>query len=197
MPIDIDAGYEMNVKGLYSDIVNFISRAQTKMGADQADELFALRAAGRDIVEAIKGTKHLQKNMSQYIISDNEHIRAENNKIRGYLGSVLRRLGVVQQEGDDPTSILSLDVMKMEMQENDSTVNGVLEALIREERITPLMATSLMNDATYAYDVTKNLVQMGEVLFASGTQTMKDAERIIALDEDDIAEVLELDKNRS
>ena len=197
MPIDIDAEYEMNVKGLYSDIVNFISRAQTKMGADQADELFALRAAGRDIVEAIKDTKHLQKNMSQYIISDNEHIRAEYNRIRGYLGSVLRRLGIVQQEGDDPTSILSLDVMKMEMQENDSTVNGVLEALIREERITPLMATSLMNDATYAYDVTKNLVQMGEVLFASGTQTMKDAERIIALDEDDIAEVLELDKNRS
>ena len=161
MPINIDAEYEKNVKGLYSDIVNFISRAQTNMSADQADELFALRAAGRDIVEAIKDTKHLQKNMSQYIVSNNEYIRAEYNKIRGYLGSVLRRLGIVQQEGDDPTSILSLDVMKMEMKENDSTVNGVLEALIREENITPLMATSLMNDATYAYDVTKNLVQMG------------------------------------
>ena len=196
MPIDIDVEYEKNVKGLYSDIVNFISRAQTSMSADQADELFALRAAGRDIVEAIKDTKHLQKNMSHYIVSDNEHIQAEYNRIREYLGSVLRRLGIVQQEGDDPTSILSLDVMKMEMKENDSTVNGVLESLIREESITPLMATSLMNDAAYAYDVTKNLVQMGEVLFATGTQTMKDAERIIALDEDDIEEVLELERNR-
>jgi len=196
-PIDIDAEYEQNVKGLYGDIVGFISRAQTNMSADQADELFALRAAGRDIVEAIKDTKHLQKNMSQYMISDNEYIRAEYNKLRAHLGSVLRRLGVVEQEGDDPTSILSLDIIKLEMEENDSTVNGVLEALIREENISPLMATSLMNDASYAYDVTKNLVQMGEVLFATGIQPMKEAERAIALDDDDIAEALEREKTRA
>ncbi len=195
MPIDIDAEYEKNVKGLYSEIVNFTSRAQSTMEPDQADELFALRAAGRDIVEAIKDTKHMHKNLSQYIVSDNEHIRAEYNRIRSYLGSVLRRLGVVQQEGDDPTSVLSLDIMKVEMEENDTTVNGTLESLIREESITPHMATSLMNDATYAYDVTKNLVQMGEVLFATGMQSMKDAERLIALDDEDIAEVLERGNN--
>ncbi|WP_177420538.1 Na/Pi cotransporter family protein [endosymbiont of Lamellibrachia barhami] len=195
MPIDIDAEYEKNVKGLYSEIVNFTSRAQSTMEPDQADELFALRAAGRDIVEAIKDTKHMHKNLSQYIVSDNEHIRAEYNRIRSYLGSVLRRLGVVQQEGDDPTSVLSLDIIKVEMEENDTTVNGTLESLIREESITPHMATSLMNDAAYAYDVTKNLVQMGEVLFATGMQSMKDVERMIALDDEDIAEVLERDKN--
>ncbi|RDH92347.1 MAG: sodium:phosphate symporter [endosymbiont of Seepiophila jonesi] len=193
MPIDIDAEYEKNVKGLYSEIVSFTSRAQSTMEPEQADELFALRAAGRDIVEAIKDTKHMHKNLSQYIISDNEHIRAEYNRIRSYLGSVLRRLGVVQQEGDDPTSVLSLDIMKVEMEENDTTVNGTLESLIREESITPHMATSLMNDAAYAYDVTKNLVQMGEVLFATGMQSMKDAERLIALDDEEIAELLERD----
>lgn len=194
IPIDIDAEYETSVKGLYSAIVNFISRAQTSMEADQADELFALRAAGRDIVEAIKDTKHMQKNMSQYIASDNEFIRVEYNKIRIYLGSVLRRLAIVQQEGDDPTSILSLDTMKLEMKKNDTTVNGMLETLIRDDRISSLMATSLMNDASYAYDVTRNLLQMGEVLFAKGDQSMKDAERIIALDDDDIEEVIEQEK---
>ncbi len=189
LEIDVDAEYEKNVKGLYSAIIHFISEAQTTMNPEQADELFALRAAGRDIAEAIKDTKHMHKNMSQYIVSDNEHIRAEYNKIRIFLGTVLRRLGAVQHEGHDPVSILSLDVIKLEMEENDSTVNGTLEALIREEKITPLMATSLMNDSAYAYDVTKNLVQMGEVLFAEGNQSLKDAERIIALDEDDISEI--------
>ncbi|MES9872585.1 MAG: Na/Pi symporter [Candidatus Sedimenticola sp. 6PFRAG7] len=197
MPINIDDEYEKNVKGLYSDIINFISRAQTTMDPEQADELFALRAAGRDIAEAIKDTKHMHKNMAQYMVSDNEHISSEYNKIRIYLGSVMRRLGEVRQEGSDPTSILSLDVMKLEMEENDSTVNGVLEALIREEKITPLMATSLMNDSAYAYDVTKNLVQMGEVLFSTGDQAMKDAERIIALDDEDVAEVRERDLQRA
>ncbi len=191
MPIDIDEEYQKNVKGLYGDIIEFISRAQTTMDPDQADELFALRAAGRDVVEAIKDTKHLHKNMSQYIVSENEHIRGEYNKVRIFLGSVLRRLGEVRSEGSDPTSILSLDVIKLEMEEADSTANGMLDTLIREEKITPLMATSLMNDSAYAYDVTKNLVQIGEVLFAAGDQATKEAEQAILLDDDDIAEALE------
>ena len=65
----------------------------------------------------------------------------------------------------------------------------MLESLIRHEKITPAMATSLMNDATYAYDVAKNLVQMGEVLFSSGDLAMKQAEREVALTEDELEEV--------
>ena len=195
MTIDVDKEYESTVKGLYGDIIDFISRAQISMEPDQVNELFALRAAGRDIVEAIKDTKHLRKNMNRYITSDNQHIRAEYNKIRVYLASVLRRLSIAKQHGDDPTQILSLDNIKIEMEENDSTVNGMLETLIRESRITAQMATSLMNDAAYAYDVTKNLVQMGEVLFARGDLAMKNAERAIALDESDIAEVIEMSKH--
>ncbi|HHH37971.1 MAG TPA: Na/Pi cotransporter family protein [Sedimenticola sp.] len=189
LPIDIDLEYELNVKGLYSAIVDFISRAQTRMTPEQADELFRLRAAGRDIVEAIKDTKHLHKNLVRYIVSDNENIRAEYNQIRVQLGMVLRRLAEARENQDDPTAILSLDTIKLEMEENDTTANGILEVLIRENRITAEMATSLMNDSAYAYDVAKNLVQMGEVLFASGDAALKEAERSIVLDPDEVDEV--------
>ena len=198
MPIDLDDEYNRSVKGLYSDIVDFISRAQTMMTPDQADELFALRAAGRDIVEAIKDTKHLRKNLAQYIVSDNEHIRAEYNKIRGQLGDVMRRLSVVREEGsDDSSTVLSLDTLKLDMEENDITVNGSLESLIRDNKITAQMATSLMNDSAYAYDVAKNLVQMGEVLFATGDLAMKEMERSIALTPDEVSDVLGLDGNKT
>jgi phosphate:Na+ symporter len=198
IPIDIDSEYETSVKGLYGEIVDFISRAQSNMGPLQSDELFALRAAGRDIVEAIKDTKHLQKNMSKYITSSNPDIRAEYNELRVYLGMLLRRLHWIEKESiDNPSSVLSLDSIKLEMEEKDSTVNAELDTLIRENKITALMATSLMNDTAYAYDVTKNLVQMGEVLFASGTQEMKEAERSIALDEEDLTEIREREKSRT
>jgi len=186
MPIDIDQEYTQNVKGLYSNIVQFISRAQAQMTPEQSDELFALRAAGRDIVEAIKDTKHMHKNLSQYIVSDNEFIRAEYNKIRIQLGDVLRQLGEAGEGGD----ILSLDNLKLEMELNDSTLNGTLEKLIRNDHITAEMSTSLMNDSSYAFDVTKNLVQMGEVLFARGDLEMKNVERSLALDEDELEEVI-------
>ena len=189
MPIDIDEEYNKNVKGLYSAIVNFISRANVHMTPAQSDELFRLRAAGRDIVEAIKDTKHMHKNLKQYIVSDNEDIRAEYNSIRVQLGDVLRRLAEARNEPDDPTSILSLDAIKLEMEENDSTANGILEMLIRESRITAPMATSLMNDSAYAYDVAKNLVQMGEVLFASHDPEQRDIDSELSLDEDEAEQV--------
>jgi phosphate:Na+ symporter len=193
IPIDIDDEYNRNVKGLYSEIVSFISRAQTKMTPEQGDELFELRSAGRDIVEAIKDIKHLQKNLSGYILSDNQPIRDEYNKIRQQLLSVLRRLEEARRGGD----ILSLDNIKLEMKLNDSTVNGTLEELIHEDRITAEMATSLMNDISYANDVTKNLVQMGEILFATGDLDMKEVERSLILDEDEMDEILQSQRDES
>ena len=195
LEIDIDALYLQNVKGLYSEIVHFTSRVQPDLTPDQSEELFAMRAAGRDIVEAIKDTKHMHKNLVTYIVSDNESIRQEYNNIRIQLGKVMRRLAEARRsDEDDVVSMLSLDAIKLEMEENDTTVNGVLEELIRGGKITAEMATSLMNDVAYAYDVAKNLVQMGEILFATGDLAMKEAERSLSLDEDDVDEMLQAEK---
>jgi len=197
MAIDIDEQYNRNVKDLYSAIVTFISKAQVIMTAEQSDELFRLRAACRDIVEAIKDTKHLHKNMSQYIVSDNEYICSEYNKMRVFLGSVLRQISAIQEAQDDPVAMLSLDDIKLELEENDSTANGMLEKLIREDRITAWMSTSLMNDSAYVFDVTKNLLQMGEVLFATGDLAMKETERAISLDADEIEVILQTERGKA
>jgi phosphate:Na+ symporter len=53
------------------------------------------------------------------------------------------------------------------------------------------MSISLMNDSGYAFDVTKNLLQMGEVLFATGDIRLREAERSVSLDEDELDEVLQ------
>ena len=189
IPIDIEEEYESTVKSLYSEIVAFISRAQVNMREDQTDELFALRVAGRDIVDAIKETQGIHKNMMTFIASDNEYIRVEYNKIRHFLASVLRQISAAATDPDS-LSLLTLDQIKYDMKSNDATLNGVLEALIREQKITPLMATSLMNDSAFAYKATKKLLQMGKILFAKGDLSMKHVERKFALDEDEIQEII-------
>ena len=188
IPIDLDEEYNLNIKGLYGEIVHFVSRAQATMNEEQADELFRLRAAGRDIVEAIKDTKHMHKNLVRFIGTDNADIRGEYNKIRVQLGEVLRRIGEVRQSEDEVT-VLSFDSLRVEMEDEDSTRNGTLEALIREKKISADMATSLMNDAAYAYDVAKNLVQLGELLFSPGDLALRQAEQDVALTEEEIEEV--------
>ncbi len=194
LAIDMENEYNNNVKGLYSEIIEFISKANSTMTAEQSDELFLLRAAGQDIVEAIKDTKHMHNNLVQYIASDNQFIREEYNKLRFGLGWVLRRLEEARADQEDLEDILSMDLVKLKMKEHELEVNETIERLIREGSITAQMATSLMNDTSYAYDVAKDLVQMGEVLFAKGSYEQQAAERSVLLDEEEANEITQIQK---
>jgi hypothetical protein len=48
-----------------------------------------------------------------------------------------------------------------------------------------------MNDTAYAYDVAKNLVQMGEALFASSDAEERELARELLLDSDELHEAAE------
>ena len=53
------------------------------------------------------------------------------------------------------------------------------------------MATSLINDSSYAYELTKDLVKTGERLFSSADAGVRSAERSLALDFDEVDALLE------
>ena len=141
-------------------------------------------------MEAIKDTKHLQKNLRLYRGSANPAIATEYNTIRLELAAVLRALDNVRERGDDSAAILSLDGLKMEMKENDKRLLARLDELVRKNRISAQMATSLINDSNYAYGVTKNLVKMGEILFSAGHTGIRSAERSLSLDVDEVEKLL-------
>ena len=187
VPFDIDAEYERKIKVLYSAIIEFISRSQLSMPSEFSEQLYDLRQAARNIVESLKDIKHLQKNLAQYITSENPEIRREYNTIRIQLAKVLRKLGNIRHEKD---TALSLDLLKVKIKKHDATVNGMIDKLIRDDLISAQMATSLMNDSSYAYDVARNLIEMGTILYGEHNQVFNDAERAVALDDDDIDELI-------
>ena len=55
---------------------------------------------GATYVEAIKDTKHMNKNLSRYILSENGYIRAEYNKFRIQLGSLMRELDNIRNDNE-------------------------------------------------------------------------------------------------
>ena len=190
---DIDDVYERRIKSIYAAIVEFISQCQGSMGASgQQDKLFSLREVGRDLVETIKGIKHLQKNLNVYMISANPDIRQEYNNMRIQICRVLQELEVLQAGEDESVSVLSLDQLKVEMSERDIIKSGWLDRLIREHRISAPMAISLMNDSAYCQDICRNLIHMGSILFVSADQSEQEAECSMALDESEIDEVLDV-----
>jgi phosphate:Na+ symporter len=190
VPFDIDAEYDLKVKALYNAIIEYISRSQQTMPLEFNQKLNNLRQAARDIVEAVKDTKHLQKNLSRYIASENEDIRREYNHLRVQIANVMRQLQNMRTEDDEDATVLSLDMLKVEMEKTDASVNGMMDKLIRENLITAPMATSLMNDSGYAYDISRNLIAMGTTLFGDHDLDVSSAESSLALDQDEIDEIL-------
>ncbi len=200
--IDIDKEYERNVKVLYGAIVSFISEAQSHLSAEYAEDLYGLRLAGRNILEAIKDVKHLRKNLDTFMELDNPHLMQEYQLFRIRLGNILRELSALRLNIDDleNVAILDLDGLKAEMQEGDIVANGMLDKLIRENKITGDMATSIMNDSSYAYEISEKLIDMGMVLFAARALELRADEHDIALSEEELDAVvkdIEAEENTS
>jgi len=182
--IDIDDYYNRFIKGIYSDIIIFSTKAQSQMTPEVIEDLYKIKLANRDIVEAVKDTKHLQKNLVKYLDNANPYIKEQYNNIRKDLAEFLRNLNIVATTDEDDVILLTLSKMKVHTEKHDIVSNGVLDDLVRGGLITKEMATSLMNDSAYAYDISKNLIAMAEVIFASKNT-------YIIMNNDDIREIIQ------
>jgi len=170
--VDIDDFYNRKLKGIYGEIIDFSTKAQSQMAPEDIAVLYKIKLANRDIVEAVKDTKHLQKNLIKYAASTNEHIKAEYDTIRLDLAELLRNISTIATTDEEDVIFLLLAKAKIHTEKYDIIANGKLDNLIRNSLITNEMATSLMNDSAYAYDISKNLIAMAEVIFAPNNNEM-------------------------
>jgi phosphate:Na+ symporter len=183
--------YDQSIKSIYGSILEFISRAQVSMEPKNAEELYAIRLAGRGLVEAVKGVTHLQKNLKVLIHSQNPDIRSAYEAIRRRIGHVLREIDAVRRAGDDRLAILSLNETKVSLKQEDILINGELDDLVRRNRISAADATSLVNDHRYSYLICKRLIELGQTVFAVHDERLREAQRSLSLDEDEIEAMAE------
>ena len=183
MAVDVSDKYQRKVKPLYSAIMEFSTRAEQAMDPDQLGRLIHLRRASWQIVNAIKAMNELQVNIDRFMCAENEYVRREYNTIRLNLALLLRTLFDTETEENILRIPEHLKTFRAMMEEEDIIANGTLDQLIRKNRITPDMATSLMNDSGFAYDIQYNLIDAAEILFANLYSTEKDMALTDAEDE--------------
>jgi phosphate:Na+ symporter len=183
-PIDVGLAYEEKIKGLYSPIVEFIGEAQARDADELTQErMYALRQCGREIVEAVKGMKHLHKNLVRHSLSPNLAVRERYDAIRLQLATVLRELRDVSEAQLDHERSLSLDALRVAAGKTSRRIMDDLDDMIRNRRISPTIATSIMNDEAYAHDICENLIEAARLLMSGGHPNLSDA---LVLDEDDM-----------
>ncbi len=187
--IDIDGYYKERIKGIYGEIIEFATKAQINMETPMdIKRLYNLKLACRDIVEAIKDTKHLQKNLIKYTNSKNRHIQKEYNQIRKDLAQLLRNIDIISKTKAVDEALVLLAKAKVQLERYDILANGTIDRLIRGDLITDEMATSLMNDNAYAYDISQNLITMTEIIFHNDNQSLPEE---MKLNDDDIKQILD------
>jgi phosphate:Na+ symporter len=191
---DITDLYERKIKALYGAIVEFVIHARGGYAKGVLkEELNSQREAGQHIVEAVKGVKHLRKNLNRFLNSDNEYIAKEYDRLRLLLVRVLRQIDRRRKENESGLSMgtLDFDQLKLEVEERSEKINSGLDKLIRKNLIDVKMATSLMNDMSYCKEACWDLIEAAIVIFSTAGRDDQSAMRSIALDEHEIAEIAE------
>lgn len=196
--VDIQKRYEQHVKSIYAEIIGFISSAREKATGLQDDQLRELWAADHHLIEAIKGVKHLQRNLLFYIHSENPEMAQAYQHLRLQIGEVLRTIADVRHLDDPTESRLALDHQQLlterERQESDS----LIESLIRARKVTTGMATSLMTDKGYVYDICQSLLSAARYLFIDADRPQAQSPEPLELESAELSAInRELDEQRS
>ena len=162
---DIDEFYAQKIKSLYSDIIYYATLSQEHMSVEEQNHVYELKLASREIVEAIKNMRDLQKNIFYYARSKNSYVKEEYNNIRIQIAKTIDVIERLKEHVDDIDVLSAIELLKESTKALDSIKNSRIDALIRENRVDSKMATSLINDSAFAYDVTQKLLQAATILW--------------------------------
>ena len=162
---DIDEIYQKNLKALYSEIVKFSSFAQENMFDFQHKKTDELKRAAVLLVEVLRDTRDIQRNVNFYLKSKNEYIKEEYNILRKELAEMLIDINTLSMLEIDSDQLTQFELIKTELAHNDLASSEELDTLIREDKIKATMATSYMNDSATGYSIQKKLVKVANILF--------------------------------
>ena len=162
---DIDEIYQKNLKSLYSEIIKFSSFAQENMFDFQHKKTDELKRAAVLLVEVLRDTRDIQRNVNFYLKSKNEYIKEEYNILRKELAEMLIDINTLALLENDSEQLTQLELIKTELVHHDLASSEELDALIRDDKIKATMATSYMNDSATGYSIQKKLVKVANILF--------------------------------
>lgn len=163
--VDIDEVYKTRIKNLYSEIIRFSILSEKYMTKEERKRVYNLKLASRNIVEVIKEIRELQKNITAYMKDENEAMQGEYNFLRQKIVEILRHINDLRQNPEDINNISRIESDKEDTRSFDRIEMKRLSILLRDEKITNIMATSLMNDGAYTSKIGSDLIQSAKILW--------------------------------
>ena len=168
MTIDIDNVYNQRIKSINNHIIAFAAELQHQcnLSLEQQQQVQKILIANRQLVRAIKETKSLHKNLHLYMDSNNETIQHEYNLLRKRILKVVRQIQRLSHADDPQPALQMIKRHAKKAEKLDVLVTGRVNELIRAKKLSPSMATSLINDSFTAQKITLRLAEIAKILYS-------------------------------
>ncbi|MEH6724790.1 MAG: Na/Pi symporter [Hyphomicrobiales bacterium] len=184
---DIDERYEQRVKTLYSAIVEFTTRtASRELPEDVITRVYQLRDVSERIVRAIKGIKHMRRNMIRYTTRHEGAMSDLYNELRTQIARILIEIDKLDQADPENRSRLWLEEERIHVERDQQSTNVRIGSLISKRKIAADSATSFLNDSNYAYGAMRELIEAACVFYAEKDSAVAEVEQFIAMDDEEL-----------
>lgn len=169
--IDIDKVYQEDLKNLYSSIIKYSSMSQSHLDEEGNQRVYELRLTARNIIEMVKDVRELQKNLNHYKKIKHNHMINEYNKLRAELITNLREIQIIRKfDGEESEILTQIEILKEKSIDNERIINKDIDTLIRDNKIEPKMASSLINDVGFTHSICKKLLNSAVTLWIKDFQ---------------------------
>jgi phosphate:Na+ symporter len=184
--VDLENLYAQKVKTIYSKIIKYATLAQSKfpVSSGAAQAFTRIKLANRNVVEVVKEIRGLRINVLKYMGSENKYIQKEYNRLRQKISRILREVYLTRKDENPESHLKRLEKLKNKAMKSDALIDGSLDKLIREKKITSVMATSLANDSNTVARVSQQLIEIAQLLYIDSYTLIKLAEEEGNLDDE-------------
>lgn len=151
---DAEVLYRQRVKGVYADLLAFMGRIEVPM--DQEHQRFWTQAqmAAVQMVEAVKGAKHLQKNLVPRLRDPDSPLREAYVALRRHLYGQMHGLQGSDGVSPDTDALTALEAQAVDF---ETGFRQRVLAMVGRGELDGLQAASLLNDLGYVDRIDRSL----------------------------------------
>ena len=159
--------YLTKVKRIYSLIIAYSTRSQSRLhlSEEQHWRISELKQANRLMVEVLRNAADLNRNVSVYLGNTSTIMADQYDDFRRRMVWALRRIDLCRQTEDLIERQKILDEFGVWANEQSDMDNLNIDGLIRDEAISPEMATSLLNDSDNLREILDNLGHIARLIY--------------------------------
>lgn len=183
--LDAEDLYRRHIKGVYSDLLGFMSRLEAEMDEEHQKFWMTCQVVALQLVDAVKDAKHLQKNLGRYLRDERSHVHDHYLDLRRHVLWVLRQIREVSRlELPDDVWRSRLEWVDGQAAKFDADFRHRIFSEVRKQQLDNMQASSLMNDLGYASRITQSLRNVLQLALVGENELLREVSRLSGDDDE-------------